>query len=81
MSPSPAFSAPDADYAFAMDAATATNSRINKFDGTNFHTWKFKVQMVLEERDLWEVASGEIKLEQLVTVLDHQRSRVSHERL
>ena len=72
MSPSPAFSAPDADYAFAMDAATATYSRINKFDGTNFHTWKFKMQMVLEERDLWEVASGEIKLEQLVNVLDQQ---------
>lgn len=65
MSPRPVFSAPDVDYAFAMDAATATNARINKFDRTNFHTWKFKMQMVLEERDLWEVASGEIKLEHL----------------
>uniref|UniRef100_A0AAV1UT75 Uncharacterized protein n=1 Tax=Peronospora matthiolae TaxID=2874970 RepID=A0AAV1UT75_9STRA len=53
-----------------MDAATATNAHINKFDGTNFHTWKFKMQMVLEERDLREVTSGEIKLEHLATTLE-----------
>uniref|UniRef100_A0AAV1TQA7 CCHC-type domain-containing protein n=1 Tax=Peronospora matthiolae TaxID=2874970 RepID=A0AAV1TQA7_9STRA len=70
MSPSSADSAPDADFAFNMDAATATNARINKFDGTNFHTWKFKMQMVVEERDLWEVTSGDIKLEHPATTLD-----------
>ncbi|KAG6590589.1 Gag-Pol polyprotein [Phytophthora cinnamomi] len=53
-----------------MDAASTTTSRINKFDGTNFHTWKFKMAMVLEERDLWEVTSGEIKLEHCATTLD-----------
>eukprot|EP00644_Phytophthora_capsici_P019050 jgi/Phyca11/133206/e_gw1.358.9.1 len=37
-----------------MDTASTTTSRINKFDGINFHTWKFKMRMVLEERDLWE---------------------------
>ncbi|KAG3122104.1 hypothetical protein PI126_g24280 [Phytophthora idaei] len=58
MSPSPADSAQDLDYAFAMDATSTTTARINKFDGTNFHTWKFKMQMVLEERELWEVTSG-----------------------
>ena len=42
MSPSFADSAPDANFAFNMDAASATISRINKFDGTNFHIWKFK---------------------------------------
>ncbi|OWY93194.1 hypothetical protein PHMEG_00037496, partial [Phytophthora megakarya] len=62
MSPSPVFSTEDSDYAFAMDSASTTTSRINKFDGTNFHTSKFKMRMVLEERDL-EVASGEIKME------------------
>uniref|UniRef100_A0AAV1V460 DUF4219 domain-containing protein n=1 Tax=Peronospora matthiolae TaxID=2874970 RepID=A0AAV1V460_9STRA len=36
-----------------MDAAATPISRINMFKGTNFHTWKFKMQMVLEERDLW----------------------------
>uniref|UniRef100_A0AAV1U6D6 CCHC-type domain-containing protein n=1 Tax=Peronospora matthiolae TaxID=2874970 RepID=A0AAV1U6D6_9STRA len=41
----------------------ASSLRISKFDGTNFHAWKFKMQMVLEERDLWEVVSGEIKAE------------------
>uniref|UniRef100_A0AAV1TI49 DUF4219 domain-containing protein n=1 Tax=Peronospora matthiolae TaxID=2874970 RepID=A0AAV1TI49_9STRA len=35
----------------------ASSLRISKFDGTNFHAWKFKMQMVLEERDLWEVVS------------------------
>ncbi|KAJ8566600.1 hypothetical protein ON010_g6522 [Phytophthora cinnamomi] len=70
MSPSPVFPAEDSDYAFAMDAASTTTSRINKFDGTNFHTWKFKMAMVLEERDLWEVTSGEIKLEHCATTLD-----------
>ncbi|OWZ08979.1 Copia protein [Phytophthora megakarya] len=69
MSPSPVFSTEDSDYAFAMDTASTTTSRINKFDGTNFHTWKFKIRMVLEERDLCEVASGEIKMEHCVTTV------------
>ncbi|KAG6604645.1 Gag-pol Polyprotein [Phytophthora cinnamomi] len=43
-----------------MDAASTTTSRINKF----------KMAMVLEERDLWEVTSGEIKLEHCATTLD-----------
>ena len=47
--------------AFAMDL---TPAHINKFDGTNYHKWKFKMQMVLEERDVWKVVSGEVKLEQ-----------------
>ena len=33
--------------------------RIDKFDGKNFHLWKFKMQMVLEDRDLWTIVSGE----------------------
>ncbi|KAF1318440.1 Gag-pol polyprotein, partial [Globisporangium splendens] len=60
-----------ADSAAAASANTdSTASRINKFDGTNFHTWKFKMQMVLEERELWEVVSGEIKLEHCQTESD-----------
>uniref|UniRef100_A0AAV1UYL3 Uncharacterized protein n=1 Tax=Peronospora matthiolae TaxID=2874970 RepID=A0AAV1UYL3_9STRA len=53
-----------------MDAAATPTARINKFDGTNFHTWKFKMQMVLEERDLWEVTCGEVKLEHCTNVMD-----------
>jgi transposase InsO family protein len=68
MSPSPADSATD-DATFATMDSTAT-PRINKFDGTNFHTWKFKMQMVLEDRELWEVVSGEVKLEQCVSESD-----------
>uniref|UniRef100_H3H4R2 Integrase catalytic domain-containing protein n=1 Tax=Phytophthora ramorum TaxID=164328 RepID=H3H4R2_PHYRM len=66
----PVFPAQDPDYAFAMDATPTTTARINKFNGTNFHTWKFKMQMVLEERELWEVTSGEVKLEHCMTTAD-----------
>ena len=31
---------------------------IEKFDGEDFHIWKFKMQMILEEKDLWEVVEG-----------------------
>ena len=44
------------DSAFATDSSNAamdsSSFRIAKFDGTNFHAWKFKIQMILEERDL-----------------------------
>ena len=68
MSPSFADSAPASAFVTSMEPATTT--RINKFDGTNFHNWKFKMQMVLEERELWEVTCGEIKLEHCVTEND-----------
>lgn len=68
MSPSPATSTSTSDYAFAMEHSSL--SRINKFDGTNFHAWKFKMQMVLEERDLWEVVSGEVKIGDLANSMD-----------
>jgi hypothetical protein len=29
-----------------------------KFAGTNFHTWKVKMEMVLLGRDLWSVVEG-----------------------
>jgi transposase InsO family protein len=31
---------------------------LEKFDGENFHLWKFKMQLVLEEKDLWEIVTG-----------------------
>ena len=34
-------------------------SRIEKFDGLNLHLLKFKMQMVLEDKDLWGIVSGE----------------------
>src|SRR5688572_26736591 len=74
MSPSPAnsaFTTTTTSYV-AMDSTTA---RINKFDGTNFHTWKFKMQMVLEERELWDVVSGEVKLEHCQTESDQAMYR------
>ncbi|POM77294.1 BAHD acyltransferase, partial [Phytophthora palmivora] len=63
MSPSPVFPAQDSDYAFAMDTASTTTSRINKFDGIIY-------SFPTKERDLWEVTSGEIKLEHCTTAMD-----------
>jgi len=65
---SPTFADSAAADSVNMDSIAA--SRINKFDGINLHTWKFKMQMVLEERELWEVVSGEIKLEHCQTESD-----------
>ena len=48
-----------------MDTSVTFNARINKLDGENFHLWKCKMQMVLEERDLRDVLSGEVRLEYL----------------
>ena len=31
------------------------SQHIDKFDGTKFHLWKFKMQMVLEDKDLWSI--------------------------
>ena len=31
---------------------------VDKFDGMNFHLWKFKMQMVLAEKELWEIVKG-----------------------
>src|SRR5271170_2967697 len=37
-----------------MGPNMTTNATIEKLDSSNFHTWKFKMQMDLEERDLWD---------------------------
>ncbi|KAG2759098.1 hypothetical protein Pcac1_g28830 [Phytophthora cactorum] len=47
-----------------------TTARINKFDEPTSTRGKFKMHMVLEERDLWEVVCGETKLEHCTTALD-----------
>ena len=31
---------------------------VDKFDGVNFHLWKFKIEMVLAEKELWEIVEG-----------------------
>ena len=43
----------------ATAAEDGASLRIDKFMGENFHLWKFKMQMVLEERDLWGIVSGD----------------------
>ena len=41
------------------EESTLSLSRIEKFNGENFHLWKFKMQMVLEDKDLWGIVSGD----------------------
>ena len=31
---------------------------IDKFGGEDFHNWKFKMQMVLVAKDLWDIVDG-----------------------
>lgn len=43
----------------ASGSEESASLRIDKFKGENFHFWKFKMRMVLEEKDLWEIVTGE----------------------
>ena len=43
----------------ATEAEDGASLCIDKFMGENFHLWKFKMQIVLEERDFWGIVSGE----------------------
>lgn len=31
---------------------------VDKSDAVNFHLWKFKMEMAMAEKDLWEIADG-----------------------
>jgi hypothetical protein len=31
---------------------------VDKFDGVNFHLWKFKMEMVMAEKELWDIVDG-----------------------
>eukprot|EP00742_Colponemidia_sp_Colp-10_P012924 GILJ01014559.1.p1 GENE.GILJ01014559.1~~GILJ01014559.1.p1 ORF type:complete len:116 (+),score=24.61 GILJ01014559.1:29-376(+) len=33
-------------------------SAMEKFGGENFNVWKFKMRMLLEEKDLWSIVDG-----------------------
>ncbi|CAI5739329.1 unnamed protein product [Peronospora destructor] len=41
-----------------MDAASAPTSRINKVDGSNFHTWKFKMQIPVNVQAQFSQGAG-----------------------
>jgi hypothetical protein len=30
----------------------------NRFDGSNYHTWKFRMEMIFLDKDLWLVVDG-----------------------
>ena len=42
-----------------MASKDSASLRIDKFNGENCQLWKFKMQMVLEEKDLWGIVSGD----------------------
>jgi len=37
----------------------SSNIAIEKLDGTNFHTWKMKMKMILIREDVWDTVNGE----------------------
>jgi hypothetical protein len=38
---------------------------IKKSNGNNFHTWKIKMELLLHEKDLWEITSRELLLREV----------------
>ncbi|CAH0520508.1 unnamed protein product [Peronospora belbahrii] len=80
MSLSFANSAQDLYHAFAVESYPFTAARINKFSETNFHVWEFKMQLVLEDQDLWGVVSGKVKLKYCTSNLDQATLRESRGR-
>ena len=50
----------------------STGVSIEKLDGTNYHVWKFKMQLVLEDKELFGVIDGtDVKAEGLLTSPTH----------
>jgi hypothetical protein len=43
----------------ATNFSATTQPTIAKLDEQNYHTWSFKAQMILEEKDLWDVVNGD----------------------
>ena len=58
-----------------MASEDSASLRIDKFNGENFHLWKFKMQMVLEEKDLWGIVSGDEREPVGTSVTEAQKER------
>lgn len=41
-----------------MTVDGADPRQIERFDGTNFHLWKYKLSMLLKEKNLWNIVTG-----------------------
>src|SRR3954454_21410536 len=46
------------DSTMATTTLSLDTTRIQKLSSNNWHTWKFKMQLVLEEKELWDVVDG-----------------------
>ena len=42
----------------SINMSGATGVSIEKLDGTNYHVWKFKMQLILEDKELYGVIDG-----------------------
>src|SRR5260370_28045123 len=41
-----------------MSVTMSTGVSVEKLDGTNYHVWKFKMQLILEDKELFGVIDG-----------------------
>ena len=46
------------DSTMATSTFPSETMRIQKLNSSNWQSWKFKMQMVLEEKDLWDIVDG-----------------------
>ena len=42
-----------------MDSTKEINYRVEKLTRENYHTWKFDMKMLLLDKDLWDVVTGD----------------------
>ena len=54
-------------------AAEETGFKVEKLNGGNYHSWKFRMKMYLIGKDLWELVTGEGTLNNDAT--DEQQRR------
>ena len=47
-----------------MSSVEEGNLRVEKLTAENFHNWKFDMKMLLVGKDLWDIVTGEEKLEE-----------------
>ena len=41
-----------------MASGTGELRTFERLDGSNFETWKFRMQMLFEEKEMWEMVEG-----------------------
>ena len=52
-------------------------SYVDKLTADNYQSWKFRVQMVLKGKELWEITSGDETLDENAT--EEMRQKFNHD--